>query len=109
MFGLTVQERKAVVFLFVIALSGGVFGFAAARLPASRAVLAVPDDLARVDVNSARKELLMRVPGVGKGLAKKIISYRDSRSGLTSLEQLRNIDSITEARFEKIKDYLVVR
>ena len=79
------------------------------RIPSSRAIVTVSADMAKVDLNTCRKELLARVPGVGKRLAQKIIAYRDKRAGFTSLEQLRNIEAVTEAKFDKIKDYLTVR
>lgn len=57
-----------------------------------------------VNINSASVEQLMTLPGIGETRAKAIISYRESKGGFRSIQQLREIQGIGEKSLEKIKD-----
>ena len=61
-----------------------------------------------VDINAASYEELMTLPGIGKGLAMEIISYRAEKGGFSYVEELLNIPGIGENRLEAILDNIVV-
>lgn len=61
-----------------------------------------------VNINTASKEMLMTVPGIGESKADAIIAYRDEHGTFNSLEDLMNISGIKEGVFNKIKDHLKV-
>ena len=47
-----------------------------------------------VSLNEADTSQLKRVPGIGSGLAKMIVAYRDKLGGFTHLEQLQEIPHV---------------
>lgn len=61
-----------------------------------------------VNINTASKEELMTLKGVGESKALKIISYRESCGGFRTIEEIMNIPGIKEGLFNKIKDQITV-
>ncbi|MCH5180515.1 MAG: helix-hairpin-helix domain-containing protein [Erysipelotrichales bacterium] len=62
----------------------------------------------KVNINTASKEELMQVNGIGASIADAIINYREQYGEFTYLEELKNVSGIGNATFEKIKDYVVI-
>lgn len=62
----------------------------------------------RVNINTASKDELMTVPGIGEAKAESIISYREEHGDYKKVEDLMQIDGIKEGLFEKMKDYIKV-
>jgi competence protein ComEA len=60
----------------------------------------------KININSATASDLEKLPGIGVKTAQKIIEYRSSKGGFTTLEELLEIPGIGPAKFEKIKPYL---
>lgn len=58
------------------------------------------------DINTSSKEGLMLKLGIGEKRAAAIITYREAHGGLKELEELKNIRSINEKTFNKIKKTL---
>lgn len=56
-----------------------------------------------VDVNVADTTELKKIPGIGSGIAKAIVSYRSHLGGFYSLEQLKEIDYVTPALLKWFK------
>ena len=52
-----------------------------------------------INLNTATKEDLMRISGIGDSIAQNIIEHRDEIGGFTSLEQLMDVKNIGENRF----------
>ena len=63
---------------------------------------------ALVNLNTASKEELMTLPGVGESKALKIITYREENGGFNAIEDIMNITGIKEKMFDKIKDHITV-
>ena len=59
-----------------------------------------------VDINTADKETLMTLTGVGESFAQKIINYRERNGGFKTVQELTNIRGIGPALVEKNKDLL---
>ena len=61
-----------------------------------------------LNLNTATKEELMLIPGIGEVTATKIVAYRDTIGGFTSLEQLMDIDGIGEKKLAAWRLYLTL-
>ncbi len=68
----------------------------------------IPPVSGKVSINSATKEELMTVKGIGEVKANKIIEYRNTNGKFKSLEELTNVSGIGTKTFEKIKEYLTL-
>ena len=67
----------------------------------------VTENKDRVNINTASKEELMMINGIGEGKANKIIEYR-SNNKFNKIEDIMNVSGIGESIFEKIKEYITV-
>ncbi len=59
-----------------------------------------------VNINTASKEQLMTLPGIGKTRAESIIAYREKSGGFSTIEDIMKVSGIKESAFEKIKEYI---
>ena len=64
--------------------------------------------VAAVDLNTATKEELIALPGIGPAKAQAILDYRKSNGGFKSVEELKDVKGIGAKRFEKLKGELTV-
>ncbi len=109
MLNLTQEERKVILFLAAIALLGVGSNFLVKQFSIARNITCLSQDLAKINLNSADKKLLMEISGIGEKLAGRIIDYRNERAGFTEVEELKEIKGITGPKFTKIKEYLTVK
>ena len=61
-----------------------------------------------VNLNTATKEELMTLKGIGESKAEDIIRYREKSGGFKKIEDIMKISGIKEAGFQKIKDSITV-
>ena len=61
-----------------------------------------------INLNTATKEDLMRIDGIGEKTAQKIIAYREQIGGFSNLEQLMEIEGIGEKKYNAWKIYLII-
>ena len=59
-----------------------------------------------VDINTADKEALMTLSGVGESFAEKIINYREQNGAFETVQELTQISGIGQSLIEKNKDTL---
>ena len=62
----------------------------------------------KIDINTASKEELEKIKGVGPSTAEKIIEYRKEHSKFSNIEEIKEIKGIGDAKFEKLKEYITV-
>ena len=63
---------------------------------------------ALVNLNTASKEELMTLNGIGAARAEAILSYRDQKGGFRAIEDIMKVPGIKNAAFQKIKDKITV-
>lgn len=66
------------------------------------------DDSHKININTATKDELMTLSGIGESKALDIISYREEHGGFNSIEEIMNINGIKEGVYNKIRDNIVV-
>ena len=62
----------------------------------------------KINLNTATKDELMTLDGIGEKKAQRIIDYREEMGDFNSIEELRGIAGISEKIFEEIKDKITV-
>ena len=62
----------------------------------------------KVNLNTASKEELMTLTGIGESKAEAIIVYREDSGGFHVKEDILKVQGIKEGTYEKIKDDIVV-
>lgn len=61
-----------------------------------------------VNLNTAAKEQLMTLRGVGEARAEDIIRYREEHGKFSRIEDIKKVSGIKDAAFQKIKDDITV-
>lgn len=61
-----------------------------------------------ISINSATKEQLMTLSGIGESKANNIISYRNENGRFKSIEEIKNVKGIGDSIFEKIKSSITL-
>lgn len=61
-----------------------------------------------ININTATKDQLDSLPGVGPSTAQKIIDYRQEHGTYQSIEDLKQVKGIGEAKFNKLKDKITI-
>ncbi len=61
-----------------------------------------------VSLNTATKEELMQLPGIGEAKALDIIKYREENGPFQTIEDIKNVSGIGESLFAKIKENITI-
>ena len=64
--------------------------------------------ISTVNINTATQTELETLPGIGPSLALNIINYRKENGKFSSIEDIKNVSGIGEAKYENIKKYIKV-
>jgi competence protein ComEA len=64
--------------------------------------------LAAVNINTATKDELVALPGIGPAKAQAIVDYRKAHGPFKTIEELKDVKGIGAKRFEKLKPDLAV-
>ncbi len=67
------------------------------------------DNSGKLDINTATKDELIKLNGIGEKLADRIIKYRESHGEFEAIEELANVPGIGEKLIDKIRDRICVR
>ncbi|MBR1628014.1 MAG: helix-hairpin-helix domain-containing protein [Lachnospiraceae bacterium] len=62
----------------------------------------------RINLNTADAAALQTLSGIGEAKAQAILSYREANGGFGSIEELKQVDGIGEATFQKLKEYITI-
>ena len=64
--------------------------------------------LAAINLNTATKDDLIALPGIGPAKAQAILDYRSAHGPFKSVEEVKDVKGIGAKRFEKLKGELKV-
>jgi competence protein ComEA len=59
-----------------------------------------------LDVNTASESELTSLPGVGPGLAKRIVDYRTDNGPFQSVDDLQNVSGIGASKFDRMAPFI---
>ena len=62
----------------------------------------------KININSATQTELETLPGIGSSTALKIINYRKENGKFKTIEEIKNVKGIGDAKYEKIKELIKV-
>ncbi len=62
----------------------------------------------KVNINTADKDLLMTLPGIGESKAEAVLQYRQEHGNFGSIGDICQVSGIKEAVFSRIKDRITV-
>lgn len=62
-----------------------------------------------ININTADKDLLMTLPGIGEKRAQDILDYREQHGGFSNIEDIKNVKGIKESIYNNIKDIISVK
>ena len=68
-----------------------------------------PPPASQVDVNAADAETLATIPGIGPGLAERIVAFRETNGAFASVDELLDVSGITDRRLDALLPYVVAR
>jgi len=63
----------------------------------------------KVNINTATVKDLMKLDGVGRGVAQRIVDYREANGPFKRGEDLRKVDGVGAATFERNRERIVVK
>jgi competence protein ComEA len=61
-----------------------------------------------IDLNQADRVELLQIPGVGEGLAERILAYRRQHGAFTRVDELARISGVGPATLQKLRPWLYV-
>lgn len=67
------------------------------------------EPIKKVNINTSDEENLKTVNGIGATVAKALIQYRTANGEFRRIEDIKNVNGIGNATFEKVKNYIVLR
>ena len=63
----------------------------------------------KININTASVKELQKLDGVGRGVAQRIVDYRDANGPFKRTEDLRKVEGVGAATFERNRERIVVK
>lgn len=61
-----------------------------------------------ININNATQTELEQLPGIGPSIASSIINYRKEKGNFKNIEEIKNVEGIGQAKYNKIKNYICI-
>ncbi len=68
-----------------------------------------PPPAGEVDLNAADADTLATIPGIGQGLAERIVAFRQANGPFATVDELLDVSGITDRRLDALLPYVVAR
>jgi len=88
----------------IVILSGTTINYVRKQSVSLSAVLCFNDSYGKVNINTADKEMLKEIPGIGDTIAQRIIDFRAENGRFNEIGGLRKVKGLNGARYERIKE-----
>lgn len=108
MFSLTCEERKVILFVCCLAISGLGLSFLIKNIPAAEKIVYPGQRLAKIDINKVSLGELTALKCISFKLANRIIEHRQQHRDFAALDELKDIKGIGEVRFKKLEQIFFV-
>lgn len=69
----------------------------------------VREEPQRLNMNTATKQQLMDLPGIGEVTAERILKYRNERGKFSDIEDLRAIKGISKNKLERLSPMITIQ
>ena len=66
------------------------------------------DENISIDINSADSTSLMKLPGIGQGLSRRILNFRNKLGGFYSVDQIGETYGLPDSTFQKLKHNFII-
>ena len=63
----------------------------------------------KININTATQTQLEQLPGIGTSTAYQIVQYRQENGKFNTIEDIKNVSGIGEAKFNQIKDFICIK
>lgn len=118
--GKPIKNILAYLAFFIIAIAAGIFftEYTSNKIVVETVAVnsdintytssAAPELDGKININSADKERLMTIKGIGEVRAQRIIDYREANGGFKTIENIMDVQGIGKELYESIKDNICV-
>ena len=63
----------------------------------------------KININTASVDDFSKIPGIGSSIASRIVEYRKENGKFSTVEDIKNVSGIGDAKFNNIKNYIYVK
>jgi len=105
------MNRVRVSIVALLVALGALASWSASAAPPSHIGAAAPAtaDAASVNINTADVKELMKLEGVSRRVAEKIIEYRDTHGPFKKPEELRKVEGVGNGLWERNRTRVVIK
>jgi competence protein ComEA len=103
------MTRFGVAILVLCLVGGGLGLWPASAAPPSRGNMSAPASSGPVNINTADVTELMKLEGVGRRAAEKIVEYRGAHGPFKKPEEIRKVEGVGTGLWERNRARIVVK